>query len=306
MVQEMTVVAGLADAASNTAIVIADSRVTSSAGLQRFDICQKVALLDNQGVVAFSGPIDTGARICRGITGMYELFGFAWLNSESEVMEFLARGGALEQASPNAFLIGFMDDSRPGMSPKVTVVRFSTRGDYRRTTLGIEMIGTGSTVLDVIRPRLVDLLNFGGPGQSGVAVAQRALFFSHVVAEESRLRRIRSVGGLMQVHFVEQAGVRAVPYTRWVDISDDYGTYVQMDIDEDGAWVQIHEPSGLRIPLRFPDEPDFGATGGSTGSDRELERLLTLDSPGVIRRPNPVQVYRPLLTPSGDWVVRTP
>ena len=68
----MTVVAGLVDATSNSAIIVADSRVSASDGGAHFDICQKVALLDNQGVFGFPGPITAAASISRWITGTYK------------------------------------------------------------------------------------------------------------------------------------------------------------------------------------------------------------------------------------------
>ena len=110
----------------------------------------------------------------------------------------------------------------------------------------------------------------------------------------------------MQIHFIERGGVRAVPYERWVDIDDGHGTYVTMDIDAEGAWVQIHRPSGLRVPLRFPGEPDFGSASEQTATNFELESRLTKESPGVQLTPNPVPVYKGLSNASGEWLVRTP
>lgn len=133
-------------------------------------------------------------------------------------------------------------------------------------------------------------------------MVQRALFMSHMIVDEAKVRSIDSVGGLMQIHFVEKDGTRAIPYERWVDVDGTYGTYVKMDIDADGAWVQIHEPSHLEVPLRFPDEQDFGAAFVNF----ELQDRLTKDSPGVYHTPNPVKVYRPIRTIEGEWVVRTP
>ena len=124
---------------------------------------------------------------------------------------------------------------------------------------------------------------------------------SHMVATEAKARLIESVGGLMQIHFIERGGNRAIPYERWVDIDESYGTYVKMDIDAAGYWVQIHEPTGLEVPLRFPGEADFGDEGGNF----EIERSLDRNSAGVQRRPNPVHLYKPYLSDSGEWLLRT-
>tara|TARA_Y100000294_G_C8447932_1_gene293503 strand:- start:381 stop:713 length:333 start_codon:yes stop_codon:yes gene_type:complete len=110
----------------------------------------------------------------------------------------------------------------------------------------------------------------------------------------------------MQVHFVESRGVRAVTYERWVHLDEHHGTYVRMEIDDDGAWLQVHEPTNLRVPLRFPGDTDFLDAGDSKDHNFELERLLTLDSPGVKRTPNPVEIYRPITTGDDGWIVRTP
>ena len=133
-------------------------------------------------------------------------------------------------------------------------------------------------------------------------MAQRALMMSEWIMDEAKSHSIDSVGGLMQVHFVEAGGVRAIPYERWIDLDERYGTHVSMDIDPAGAWVQSHQPTGLRVPLRFPDDHDFGAKSVNF----ELERLLTKNSPGVQLTPNPVAVFRPLQFDSRGWFVRTP
>ena len=124
---------------------------------------------------------------------------------------------------------------------------------------------------------------------------------SHMIMDVARDLSITSVGGLMQIHFVEKGGTRAIPYERWIDIDEKHGTYVRMDIDTNGAWVQIHEPTGLRVPLRFPDEPDFLAVTGNF----EIQDRLTLSSPGVSPKPNPVAVYRLSTDDEGRWLVRT-
>ena len=301
----MTVVAGLVDATSNSAIIVADSRVTARDGGAHFDICQKVAWLDNQGVFGFAGPTEVAASISRWITGTYKKRGVGWLNSESEVLGFLSHIGALGQPDPNEFLVAFMDDAEAS-NPRATIVRFSTDGVYARTRLGLEIIGSGSETYDAIRPMLTDLISFAGLGRTGAALAQRALFLSEVVVTEAKAQSIESVGGLMQVHLIEKAGIRAVPYERWVDIDEAHGTYVTMDIDAVGAWVQVHGPSGLTVPLRFPGEPDFGLASGTKATNFELESLLTTESPGVQPTPNPVLAYKGFSNESGEWLVRTP
>lgn len=292
----MTIVAGLADPVSNTVILVADSRVSNMTDGTHFDVCQKVVLLGNDGLFGFAGPIKGAADTAHWITGTYKKLGVAWLTTKSEVMGMLSHIGALGQSEQNSFLVAFMDERS-----HATLVRFSTNGDYAVTHVGIEMIGTGSETYEAIRPKLTDLMNFGGPGRGGAAAALRALLFSHMIVDEAKARAIGSVGGLMQVHFVERGGTRAIPYERWVDIDESNGTYVKMDIDAEGAWVQLHEPSGLKVPLRFPGESDFGAGSGNL----DLERLLTKDSPGVQVRPNPVLMYKPYLADSGECLVRT-
>ena len=64
----MTVVAGLADAASNTVILVADSRVTRKTDGINFDVCQKVILLGNDSLCGFAGPIDRAADVAHWIT----------------------------------------------------------------------------------------------------------------------------------------------------------------------------------------------------------------------------------------------
>ena len=171
----MTVVAGLVDPTSNSAIIVADSRVSTSNGGAHFDICQKVALLDNQGLFGFAGPVRVAASISRWITGTYKERGVSWLNSESEVVGFLSEIGVLCQPDTNEFLVAFMDEAEAA-APRATIVRFSTDGAYARS-------------------------QFAGLGRTGAALAQRALFLSGAVVTEAKAQSIGSVGGLMQIHF---------------------------------------------------------------------------------------------------------
>lgn len=291
----MTVVAGLVEPFSNTAVLLADSRVTDSYD-GHFDICQKVALLGNDGLFGFAGPVKEAAVTAHWITGTYKERGVRWLGVESEIIGMLRHIGALGQVKPNSFLVAYMDERA-----RATLVRFSTDGDYAVTRLGLEMIGSGSEAYEEINSERIKLMEFGGLGEGGIAVAHRALFMSQMIFDVARDLSITSVGGLMQVHFVEKGGARAIPYERWVDIDENYGTYVRMDIDTNGGWVQIHEPSGLNVPLRFPGEQEFGAVTGNF----EVQDKLTLSSPGVLPKPNPVAVYRLSTDDEGGWLVRT-
>jgi len=249
----LTIVAGLADPVSNTAILLADSRVTRECDDAHFDICQKVIHLGTHGLVGFSGPIMEASTTAHWIIGTFKKLGPSWLINEADVMGMLRQIGAFGQPNPNSFLAAFMDERR-----HATLVRFSTMGDYNLTRAGIEMIGSGSETYGAIRPKMTDIMNLGGGGRGGIAVGNRAFLMSHMILSDAKKLSIDSVGGLMQIHFVERDANRALPYEHWVDIDETHGTYVKMDIDDKGYWVQIHEPTGLEVPLRFPGGPDFG------------------------------------------------
>ena len=248
----MTFVAGLVEPLSNTAILVADSRVTDRHD-GHFDVCQKVALLGSHGLFEFAGPIKEAANTANWITGTFNKLVPSWLTDEADVIGMLHTIGAYGQSEPNSFMDAFMDERN-----HATLLRFLTNGDYAITRFGMDMIGSGSESYQEVRPELTNIVTFGGLGKGGIASAHRALLMSQMIMDVARELSITSVGGLMQIHFVEEGGIRAVPYERWVDISEHHGTYVKMDIDADGAWVQIHEPSELKMPLRYPDELDFG------------------------------------------------
>ena len=150
----MTVAAGLADPFSNAAILVADSRVTSSHG-GHFDVCQKVALLGNDGLFGFAGPVKEAAVTAQWITGTYKKLGVKWLGVESEVIGMLTDIGAIGQLQRNSFLVAYIDEM-----DRATLVRFSTDGDYAVTRLGLEMIGSGSETYEEIRPELIKLLEY--------------------------------------------------------------------------------------------------------------------------------------------------
>ena len=189
----MTVIAGLVDAISNSMILLADCRVTSSQGDQHFDVCQKTISLDNQGVLGFSGYIDTAGEVAHWINERYAAEGVGWLNSKLEVVDFLRQIKFLGHSKGAAFIVGFMDDVDHGDTgePRATLVRLSTQGDYSRTRLGLEMIGTGQETYQPIRAKLTEILQFGGAGLGGLAVANRAFLLSEMIVTEARARAIK-------------------------------------------------------------------------------------------------------------------
>ena len=294
----MTVVAALADPGSNTAILIADSRVTGGESGEHYDVCQKVARLGNDGVFGFAGAVEPAGEMAAWITGTYKERGTDWLTSRDEVLAVLEEIDVPGKAEVS-FVAAFRNRGH------VRIARFSANGEYELKSLWAVAIGAGSEAADAVGERYVDLLNFGGPGQAGVALAQRALLYAEWIAIEARRTGIDSVGGLMQVHMVDAERVMALPYHRWIEVAPGYGTYVTMDFDDEGAWVQVHEGTGLRVPLRYPGESDFMDAPGSTGTNFELETLLTPDSPGVEPTPRAVTLYKLFRDSSGQPLVRT-
>lgn len=294
----MTVVAALADPVSNTAILVADSRVTALKSGEHWDVCQKVAWLGNEGVFGFAGPVGPAGEVSRRITRTYRERGTDWLTSRDDVLAFLEEIDVPGKAEV-AFVAAFRNRGH------VRIARFSADGEYEIKSVRTVAIGTGSEAAGAVGERYVDLLNFGGAGQTGIALAQRALLYAEWITQEARKTGITSVGGLMQVYLIDSERVMALPYHRWVDVASGYGTYVTMDFDGEGAWVQAHEGTGLRVPLRHPAESDFMGAAGSTGTTFELETRLTPESPGVEPRPMAVTLYQLFRDASGQPLVRT-
>lgn len=312
----MTIVVGLVEPASNVAILLADSRLTANDATKEhhYDVCQKVAQLGTEGLFGFSGPIGLAATVAWAITGTYDHLGSEWLFSEGDVLALLRDVGVLysPESERVSFIVAIMDRHVRGSleQPKARLIRFSSDGDYDVTSLGIKMVGSGSQVESEIAPRLADFIQFGGLERSDRVIRQKAFFLAENVLWECRAQGITSVGGLMQLHCVAAEGIFAFPYDRWVDLDDEHGTYVTMDIDDDGRWVQVHEPTGLRVPLRFPGEPDFHSPLGATGYNFAIEKLLTLTSLGVERTPRVgnvlkvVEAFRPPY--NKEWMTRLP
>ena len=310
----MTVVVGLVEPALNVAILLADSRLTASDATKEhhYDVCQKVAQLGTEGLFGFSGPVELAETVAQAIAKTYQQLGSMWLFSEDAVMGLLRDIGVLHSQSRVSFIVAVMDQYVRGSSerPKVRLIRFSSDGDYDVTSLGIKMIGSGSQVESAIAPRLADFIQFGGLERSDRVIRQKAMFLAETILRECLNQGITSVGGLMQIHCVAAEGLFEFPYDRWVDLDDEHGTYVTMDIDDNGRWVQVHEPTGLRIPLRFPGEPDFPLPPGATGCNFAIEKLLTPISPGVERSPRVgdvlrvVEIFRP--PHNNAWITRIP
>lgn len=309
----MTLIAGLTN--SFYSILLADSRLTwaqqRDASQQSYgDVCQKIANLGNEGLVGFSGDVNTAWKVIRGITGTYNERGLSWLRVDEEVqglLEFLK----IQRSDPAAyFLVSFIDKEHevlPGV-PGAVLIEFSTdnRVPHKLTYLGLRMMGSGSVVQGSVEKELglVGLLNFGSTDDPYVGAVQRSLFFAEVLATEAIRLGVHSVGGLFQVHFIMSSGVYAVPYERWVDLNGQVGTYVSMDIDTDGFWVQVHKPSGLSIRLGFPHHDEFTLDPSQVNRTFDVRERLTPDSPGVVARSNPQELYRPI--DRDEWIVRVP
>jgi hypothetical protein len=289
----MSLLVGLTDPFTNSAILLADSRVAPREG-DGFDACQKVARLGRHGLVGFDGNVALGAELTGHMVGAYTRRGTGWLASREAVQEFLRLFGASGRGGDDgaAFVAMLPVEGR------IRTVRFDTEGRHAVLNIGITVAGGTRQLADVITPRFAELLNFAGAGDDGLAQASRVLLLADWIISASQEQGVEAVGGLMQAHLVNADGAFALPYERWMDVTPGHGTYVRMDVDDAGRWVQVHEPSQTRVPLRFPGEPEATPEGGS---NYELVSVLKESTPGVEPTPQPLVRYRP---PRGRWHLR--
>ena len=174
--------------------------------------------------------------------------------------------------------------------PGAVVVKFATNLPLRRSYMGFSMIGTGSTFQSQIEndPGLIGFLKFGGAGNDALNVAHRALFFAEVLAVTAGETDNNDIGGLFQVHLVLPGGVYPLPYQRWINLGAGMGTWVNMEINSNDQWVQVHEPTGLRIPLASP----YVLPDRDVQSIFDMKEYLDRSSPGVIPESNPQKIYQ--------------
>ena len=71
------------------------------------------------------------------------------------------------------------------------------------------------------------------------------------------------------------------------------GTYVNMEIN-DGQWVQVHEPTGHRIPLDLPYVNDGMVPDVEIQTTFDMREYLDTSSPGVIPVSHPQPLYQVL------------
>ena len=304
----MTLVAALSTSFSS--ILIADSRITfsdhSGADTDHKDIGQKVITLGREGLVGFSGDVESAYRILRGFSGTYQMRGISWIRSETEIRRLFNASGVGPNEPPVSVICTFIDHEHevlPGIPGAVLITFNSKTDEYTKKYLGLSMIGNGAGLLSSIEtdPGVIGLLRFAGTDNHPRTIVHKSMFMAEVLAVSAQSEGITDVGGLFQIHYVTREGEFAVPYERWININRTHGTYVQMDIDDNGRWVQFHKPTGRQIPLGLPgqDSTDFS----SRNLAFELQSQLTSKSEGVVPQQNPQLIYRPI---GDDWDIRTP
>lgn len=304
----MTIVAALSS--SRSSILIADSRITypdvPGAPTDHKDIGQKVIRLGREGLVGFSGDVESAHRVLRGFSGTYKMRGLSWIKSESEVRNLFNVSGISPNDPAVSILCTFVDldhEVMPGIPGAVLITFNSKTAEYSKKYLGLSVIGSGAQVKKSIEaePGVTGLLGFPRADDHPRTLVHKAMFMAEVMAVSAKSEAINDIGGLFQIHYVTREGVFAVPYRRWVSIGDAHGTYVQMDIDDQGRWVQIHEPTGRRIPLGLLGQDVIHYSTRNLVFDLQSE--LDPTSPGVVKKQNPQSIYEPT---GDDWDVRTP
>jgi ATP-dependent protease HslVU (ClpYQ) peptidase subunit len=288
--------------------MVADCRLTFGDDTQarHSDVCQKIVGLGRVGLVGFAGDVETATTVIQWMATIQKLRGLSWLTKPEEVASLLEACKLKYTQHYAELLVMFVDkwhEVLPGVRGTV-LVRFSTNGDLTKSYLGVEAIGSGQDVLQPLKVKFIDLLNFSThPDGDITPLIHTALLVAEFTDGFVKEHRIDSVGGLFQIMLLTSSGIYAVPYERWVDVTPELGTYVCMDIDAVGRWVQRHEPSGLSVPLGNPFRDEFTIRDRSQNLTFDLAERLTHRSPGIRKRSNPQYVFGPI---HGEWVLRTP
>jgi len=126
--------------------------------------------------------------------------------------------------------------------------------------------------------------------------AELSTFFALLVATKLvNEYKTKTVGLPFQAVYMTPQGVEVMPYFYWVDITNRFGTYVALRI-ENGDWVQEHRPTKVKRRIKRPfeilnQELDEGAWPWTKSEMFDPRMSLTSSAPGVIRKSQLHPVY---------------
>lgn len=287
-------------------IVIADSRATLR-GVGYKDSLQKVNLYTSAGLIGWAGDMRLAGHLMNQVFAPIARAGDdPWSVLDETRMREALSADHLVRSAPRGTAHFVFSLIKPlayawGNIPQaIQMAALTVRKDASSWDVLHDLMALGETRIfgtgDAVAPELAALdvgarvlAQVAGGQISEKAVASRCIALEQMISGKIG-SGIPSVGGLLQLQYMLNDRARFLSYEKWVDCGGGYGTYVTYDIEE-GAPVQLHRPTGLRVPIYNPfSQPDEIVRSRSDflAKVRELRR----SDPGVERhRGQPASRY---------------
>jgi hypothetical protein len=279
-------------------IMVADSRVTfDSQPPVRRDVCQKLFPLSEAGVISWCGDLDTATPLITAIVDAHRRAGPWFLLDEAATRTVL--NPAILAACPLGTahfitqLINPHESAYEGHhEPRIDMSVIDVRIDALLASVRVERVYMNYAVRgsgDVISAKMkkMDLTmtawKAGRPRFGDQAMIDKCLAVEQIVRSAADAECVESVGGLYQVAYVLQGGVRALAYDVWVPCGNGAGTYATLDIAQ-GRSDQVHEATSRRELLLNPFIERAQIESGHAQDLTFDLRRLRLEDPGVMRR----------------------
>jgi len=163
-----------------------------------------------------------------------------------------------------------------------TVTLRSPRFEIQRQLVGVQVIGSGSTISEAMRQEAFMKIAWYAK-DIPFGEMHRAFLSAIVTRDLLDDAADPTVGGAYQLAYLNRTGVHVVPYFYWVPVREAHGTYVAMRI-EDGEWIQEHRPTGNKIRIMSPFEFQLQHPDWTRRRSKVLDpgRSLNPNSPGVV------------------------
>jgi hypothetical protein len=285
--------------------MLADSRITwtSTSGpiLNTRDVVQK--LFVPQGgwsLLGWAGNLCLARDIVRALFNRLnatEAKNPQWLRSDDTIKKFVRSCIALHaDGKPNhkvcqrksvQFMIAWLDYGKNPFSQDMEVLTIHSPGlSVRRTSLGVDIIGSGETILNLMRFESFMEIMWRYRDQEKGHIT-RTLYCAGEAAKHLRRTKELTVGGLFQIAVLSSKGAQPLDHFQLVPIAEGrFGTYVAMRTRA-GMWLQEHRPTGSIVKIEAPFDIELKGPRAREPKIFDQTSQLTKDSPGVIEFSDP-------------------
>ncbi len=305
-------------------LLLADTRLSGASPngqiVVQQDVCQKLFTPNEWCMMGFAGQLCMARHLLRGFLGRLRATPMEspeWLRNDDEVLAFLRQGveshGKMRisksvdhrqcKQSAVELLIAWVDHGRDFMgharSPldldkpplMETITMRSPEFVIRRQAVGVQVIGSGSTITTAMRQEAFMKIAWHAK-DIPFGEMHRAFLTAIVTRDLLDEAADPTVGVAYQLAYLNRSGVYLVPYFYWIPVGEAHGTYVAMRI-EGGEWIQEHRPTNNKIRIMSPFELQLKHPDWTKRRSRVLDpkRLLTPNSPGVVADHNGRLIY---------------